>query len=81
MTSLLTRLTYEDYLLLPEDGKRYEVIEGDLYMTPVSFTRHQIIAGRLHHLLMSYFEKQPSGTVLMAPCDVLLSETDVCSRI
>ena len=77
MAYSLTRLTYEDYLLLPEDGKRYEVIEGDLYMTPALLTRHQIIVGRLHHHLMSYFEKQAFGTALMAPCDVLLSETDV----
>jgi len=77
MTTSLTKLTYQDYLLLPEDGKRYEVIEGDLYMTPAPLTRHQFIVGRIHHLIMSYFENQGSGTVLVAPCDVLLSDTDI----
>ena len=77
MTSSLTKLTYQDYLLLPDDGNRYEVMEGDLYMTPAPLTRHQIIVGRIHHLLMSHLEKEESGTVLMAPCDVLLSEIDV----
>lgn len=28
-----TRLTYEDYCLLPNDGKRYEIIDGELFAT------------------------------------------------
>ncbi len=72
-----TKLTYHDYLLLPEDRKRYEILDGDLFMTPAPLTRHQLIAIRLSHILMAYFETHPLGTVLAAPCDVLLSESDV----
>ncbi|MGH7232819.1 MAG: Uma2 family endonuclease [Nitrospiraceae bacterium] len=72
-----TKLTYQDYLLLPEDGKRYEIIEGDLYMTPAPTTRHQIIVARLSHVLMTYLESHQIGTVLTAPCDVVLSDTDI----
>ncbi len=34
-----TKLTYQDYLLFPEDGKRYEILDGDLFMTPTPLTR------------------------------------------
>ena len=46
-------------------------------MTPAPATRHQIIVGRLLHLLLSYLETHPVGTVLTAPYDVLLSDTDI----
>ena len=77
MNLTTTTLTYHDYMLLPDDGKRYEIIEGDLYITPASATRHQIIVGRLIHVLLSYIETHPVGAVLTAPCDVLLSDTDI----
>ena len=42
MTSRIT-LTYEDYAALPDDGKRYELHEGELSVTPAPGTRHQQI--------------------------------------
>lgn len=77
MTTPATKLTYQDYLLLPDDGKRYEILEGELYMTPSPMTRHQLIAFRLSHVIGTYLEAHPIGTGLAAPCDVILSETDV----
>ena len=77
MNLTTTQLTYHDYLLLPDDGKRYEIIEGDLCTTPAPATRHQIIVGRLLHVLLSYLETNPVGNVLTAPCDVVLSNTDI----
>lgn len=77
MSTPATKLTYHDYQLLPDDGKRYEIIDGDLYMTPAPVTRHQIIAMRLSHALMTYLETHPVGIVLAAPCDVLLSDVDI----
>ena len=38
-----TRYTYDDYCELPDDGNRYEVIDGVLYMTPAPHPRHQRI--------------------------------------
>ena len=46
-------------------------------MTPAPVTRHQIVVGRLLHVLLSYLETHPRGTVLTAPCDVVLSNTDI----
>jgi Uma2 family endonuclease len=76
MTAPATKLTYQDYLLLPDDGKRYEIIDGELYMTPSPVTRHQTISGRLHYLFMSYLETHPIGAIFAAPLDVLLSDVD-----
>jgi Uma2 family endonuclease len=77
MSTATTKLTYRDYLLLPDDGKRYEIIDGDLHMTPSPTTRHQIIVGLFLHHLMTHLETHPIGTVFTAPYDVVLSDTDV----
>lgn len=70
------KFNYHDYTLLPED-KRYELIEGDLHMTPAPVTAHQIISGRLHFRLMEHVQKKGLGIVLAAPTDIVLSEEDV----
>ena len=77
MATPATKLTYQDYLLLPDDGKRYEIIDGELYMTPSPITRHQVISGRVHYVLMAYLETHPIGAVFAAPLDVLLTDVDV----
>ncbi|MEQ1681229.1 MAG: Uma2 family endonuclease [Nitrospira sp.] len=77
MNLATTRLTYHDYMLLPNDGKQYEILEGDLFVTPSPVTRHQLIVGRFLHHLMTYLETHPIGTVFTAPYDVVLSDTDV----
>ena len=40
-------LTYEDYCALPDDGKRHEILDGELYMTPSPGVAHQRVAGNL----------------------------------
>ena len=70
------RFTYEDYLLLPEEGS-YEVIDGDLFKTPTPGPPHQRIVGNLYLGLCRYVEDHQLGEVLLAPCDVVLSPTDV----
>ena len=74
--STALRFTYQDYLLLPED-RRYEVIDGDLFMTPAPTPYHQLVSKRIGHVLDDFVEKNRLGMVLYAPCDVVLSETDV----
>lgn len=70
------RFTYDDYLLLPED-RRYEIIDGDLFMTPAPGTPHQRLIGRLYSFLDDHVRTRKLGEVLMAPCDVVLSPTDI----
>jgi Uma2 family endonuclease len=70
------RFTYEDYLLLPED-RRYEIIDGDLFRTPAPGTPHQRIVGNLYLRLREHVDDRRLGEVLISPCDVMLSPTDV----
>ena len=71
------KLTYEDYLLLPEDGKRHELIDGDHYVTPSPLTKHQRISGNLFVALHSFLKTHRLGVVFAAPTDVVLSDVDV----
>lgn len=64
--------TYEDYLDLPDDGYRYEVIYGDLYMTPAPNINHQRTSGELEYALQRFVKQQDLGLVLHAPCDLIL---------
>ncbi len=69
--------TAADYREMPDDGKRYQLVEGELIMAPAPNTFHQIVQGNLLYLLKSYLQRHPIGTVLGAPCDVYLDEHNV----
>ena len=72
-----TKMTYEDLLLLPEDGLRHEIIDGEHYVTASPITRHQRISLSLLHLIQSYLDTHPIGELFSAPFDVVLSFIDV----
>ena len=74
--STALRFTYQDYLLLPED-RRYEVIDGDLFITPAPTPYHQLVSKRIGWLIDDFVGKNRLGLVLFAPCDVVFSESDV----
>ncbi len=64
--------TYEDYARLPDDGWRYEVIEGRLYMSPPPRERHQRASSELHFALMSFVKERGLGRIYAAPFEVLM---------
>ncbi len=70
-------LTYDDYAALPEDGKRYELLAGELYVNPAPGLPHQHAAKRAFAQICEYFEGNSLGEVFFAPFDVILSEHDV----
>jgi Uma2 family endonuclease len=72
-----TKLTYEDYLLFPDDGKRHELIRGDHYMTPAPNTNHQRVSRNLVTALWTFVHQRRLGEVFDAPCDVMFSDEDV----
>ena len=72
-----SQLTYEDYLLFTDDGKRHEIIDGDHYVTPAPKTKHQKVSFNLTVALGSFIKKRSLGLVLAAPSDVILSEENV----
>ncbi|MCL6635258.1 MAG: Uma2 family endonuclease [Peptococcaceae bacterium] len=65
--------TYADYLTI-DDGNRYEVIEGELVLTPSPGFIHQYIAARIESAIRAFVEENNLGTVMDAPFDVVLSE-------
>lgn len=68
-------LTYQDYEALPADGRRYEIHDGELSVTPAPGTRHQRIVGRLYSLLSAHVETRALGEVLLSPVDCILADT------
>ena len=75
-TQPAVKFTYEDYLATPED-ERYELLDGDLMMVPAPNVKHQRVSARLHVELHRFIEDRGLGTLLYAPCDVVLSDADV----
>ena len=71
------KLTYDDFLLFPDDGKRHELIDGEHYVTPSPNTKHQGILVELLWTLRSYLETHPIGRVFCAPFDIVFSAHDV----
>lgn len=73
-----TRLTYDDFLLFPDDGRRHELIDGEHYVTPSPNTRHQRLVGRLHAAFVLYLRDHPdAGEAFLAPFDVVFGRYDV----
>lgn len=72
-----TKFTHADLLALPEDNKRREIIDGELYVTPSPKLNHQDILLNLASAFRSYLKSHPVGRVFMAPLDVILSDYDV----
>lgn len=68
------RLTIHDYVHLPDDGKRYEILDGELAVTPAPTTRHQKISRLLQFVLMRELEMKGLGEVYDAPVDVILDD-------
>ena len=64
--------TWDDYLRLPGDGQRYEILEGVLYVSPAPNFDHQFSLVKLVVQLCNFVEARQLGLVLVAPFDVLL---------
>lgn len=71
-----TRVTWRDVLQAPEDGKRYEAIEGALCVTPAPSVRHQWISFNLERELDRLLVQAGHGLVLHAPVGVEFPETE-----
>jgi Uma2 family endonuclease len=73
-----TRLTYDDFLLFPDDGKRHEIIDGVHFVTPSPTVRHQVLVGRLYYAIESFLRANGElGRVFFARLDVVFTKWDV----
>lgn len=70
------RVSYADLERWPEDGRRYELYNGEVFEIPSPITLHQFVLGRLHLALSAYVQAH-GGIVLMAPLDIVLTDFDV----
>jgi Uma2 family endonuclease len=70
-----TALTYSDYEALPNDGRRYEIHDGELSVTPSPSLEHQVISIRLIAALLRWIDAHPGGLLLHAPLDVILADS------
>ncbi|MQL51169.1 Uma2 family endonuclease [Desulfofundulus thermobenzoicus] len=69
------RYTYEDYCRLPE-GSPYQLIGGELVMTPSPTPYHQMVSMKLVFKMAGFVLEKGLGIVLYAPVDVYLEETE-----
>ena len=75
-TQPVVKFTYEDYRTAPPD-RRYDLLDGDLVMVPAPNLKHQTVQLVLARRLARFIEEQALGKLFIAPCDVVLSNTDV----
>jgi len=71
------RLDYSDLADLPADGKRYEILDGRIHVTPAPSPAHQRVCLGLARQLQDHFETRGLGLVFVAPLDVILAEHDI----
>ena len=69
------KYTYEDYAKLPE-GAPYQLIGGELIMTPAPTPYHQYISGNIYSILKEFVEKNNLGQLYYSPIDVYFEETE-----
>jgi Uma2 family endonuclease len=70
-------LTYADYAALPDDGRRYQLVEGELVVSQSPNSLHQVVSGELHVRLRAHVDALGLGRVLFAPLDVVLDDRNV----
>lgn len=73
-TEVIPKLSYEEFRQLPDDGKRYELIHGEVHLTPSPNTRHQWVLQNLDISLGVYVRQENVGEVWVAPLDVRLRD-------
>ena len=77
MANVKTVMTYQGYAALPDDGRRYELHDGELSVTPSPGRTHQAIVGRLFANMLAHVTARELGEVYVAPFDTILSNTTV----
>jgi Uma2 family endonuclease len=70
------RVTYADLERAPEDGRRYELYDGEVYVVPAPLPRHQVVQHRIVELLCDHAAEH-GGLALDSPIDIVFSQYDV----
>jgi Uma2 family endonuclease len=75
------RMTSADLALLPDDGKHYELIEGELFMSRQPSWEHQFSCGQFFRYLQGWSEKTKLGVAIMAPGVLFADDDDVAPDV
>ena len=70
MPDTARRYTVDDVLAFPDDGNRYELVDGELLVTPAPSMPHQVVVGNLYAALAHYLKPRPDAIVLASPADI-----------
>jgi Uma2 family endonuclease len=74
MKAVQPRLTYPELRLMPDDGKRYELIDGEVFVNPSPSEKHQRVLAKLFVSIYVHVEARNLGRVYIAPFDVVFGE-------
>jgi Uma2 family endonuclease len=75
--AISTKFTHGDLLVMPDDGKRREIIDGELFLTPSPLSKHQLVISNIASAFFLYLYDHPVGQLFIAPLDFILSDYDV----
>jgi Uma2 family endonuclease len=76
MKAVRPRVSYADLERAPEDGRRYELYDGEVFVVPAPLLKHQVVQHRVAEMLHRYADEH-GGTAGDAPLDIVFSEYDV----
>jgi Uma2 family endonuclease len=75
------RWTSQDLELLPDDGKRYEIVDGELYMSRQPHWHHQFVAGQVWEVLQHWSRQTKAGMANLAPGVIFANDDDVAPDV
>ena len=73
-SSVQGQWTYAGYARLPDDGMRYEVIRGELFMSPAPRPLHQVVIRLTSYFLVGFLRVNRLGKTFVSPIDVVLPQ-------
>jgi len=76
MRAMNQRVTFAELQEWPDDGRRYELYDGEVVVVPMPFPRHQRVAFHIGEILRDY-ELRSGGLVFSVPIDIVFSEHNV----
>lgn len=74
---IAVKYTYSDLQSAPDDGKRYEIFEGELIVTPAPSSLHQIVSDNILYVIKQYEKRTQTGKAISAPIDVYFDDETV----
>lgn len=79
-TAIATEFTYEAYMAMPESMARYEIIDGELVMSPTPTGEHNVIADNITTMINRFTRAERLGVAVSAPWDVLVERSPLRTR-